>query len=520
MRFIPRTNRFRALLLFGLMACSQRNAAGLEFEVTLAPHAATKPITGRLFVFLSKVGQFTDRQRPEPRFGPSWFRPEPFFGLDIRDFAPGATRRIGAQAAGFPEPLDKLPAGKYRVQAVLDQSDWEEPGSGPGNPFSRVVEATLDGQSPTTVRLTMDHVVKEPPFPELTWMREVVVESKLLSKFHGRPVIERATVILPDGYAQEPRRRYPVIYMVPGFGGSHRDALKQYASAPTTTESEEGEVDFIRVMLSGNCRWGDHVYADSATNGPRGQALIDEVIPAIDRTFRTLPAREARFVNGHSSGGWSSLWLQISYPDTFGGVWSTAPDPVDFRDFQNIDLYADPPQSMYIDPQGARRPIARRGGRVVQWYDTFARMDDVLESGGQLRSFEAVFSPLDAEGLPQRLWDRRTGRIDPRVADAWRKYDIRLKLQREWPTSGAKLRGRLRVIVGSLDTFYLEGAVEKLAVTLKRLDPTSVVTIVPDKDHSTLITSEFNQSIRREMAEEFLKHQPEAARQEQAVGSR
>ena len=46
----------------------------------------------------------------------------------------------------------------------------------------------------------------------------------------------------------------------------------------------------------------------------------------------------ASFVGGHSSGGWSSLWLQVAYPETFGGVWSTSPDPVDFRDWQGTNF--------------------------------------------------------------------------------------------------------------------------------------------------------------------------------------
>ncbi len=110
------------------------------------------------------------------------------------------------------------------------------------------------------------------------------------------------------------------------------------------------EVEFIQVMLTGECKYGHHVYANSETNGPRGDALVKELIPYIDSQFRTIADTKARFVGGHSSGGWSSLWLQVSYPDVFGGVFSTSPDPVDFRDFQGTDLYAFPVQSVYTIP--------------------------------------------------------------------------------------------------------------------------------------------------------------------------
>jgi pimeloyl-ACP methyl ester carboxylesterase len=221
----------------------------------------------------------------------------------------------------------------------------------------------------------------------------------------------------------------------------------------------------------------------------------------------------ARFVTGHSSGGWSSLWLQITYPDTFGGVWSTAPDPVDFHDWQQVDLYANPPLSLYTDAQGERRPIARLQGKPVLWYDSFAEMDDVLGRGGQLRSFEAVFSPLDGEGLPQRLWDRETGRIDPDVVQAWSKYDISRVLKQNWLALELKLRGKLHVYTGELDTFYLEGAVRRLGETLKELGSDAEVVVVPGKNHSDLLTKELRHKIMQQMSGIYIAAhgQPERA---------
>ena len=111
-------------------------------------------------------------------------------------------------------------------------------------------------------------------------------------------------------------------------------------------------VDMIHVMLDPSCRTGHHVFADSANNGPFGRALVEELIPHIEARFRGLGKPAGRFLTGHSSGGWSSLWLQTTYPDFFGGTWSTAPDPVDFRDFQKINLYA-PGTNIFVDDKGA-----------------------------------------------------------------------------------------------------------------------------------------------------------------------
>ncbi|MCL6501286.1 MAG: hypothetical protein K6T86_01290 [Pirellulales bacterium] len=475
----------------------------LDFEVLLPVEAAAEAgieasVSGRLYVFLSR------QARREPRFGPDWFAPEPFFGMDVRDWQPGTTRTLGPEADGFPAPLHQLPAGEYYVQAILDHDFYNQHHArGVNNLYSEVRHCMLDPQSPQSVALVVDRRVRAEPFPENEHVKEVVLRSELLSQFHGREVVERAAVVLPSSYWQRPEARYPVVYLIPGFGGSHRDALVYARGAPP---AGEGEVEFIRVMLSGQCKWGHHVYADSATNGPRGRALIEELIPYIDRTYRTVAQPTARFVSGHSSGGWSSLWLQVTYPDTFGGVWSTSPDPVDFRDYQQVDLYANPPLSLYYDEQGGRRPIARRGTQPVLWYDAFGKMDDVLGRGGQLRSFEAVFSPLDDQGLPRKLWDRQTGRIDPEVARAWQAYDLRLVIERNWQTLGPKLAGKLHIVTGSLDTFYLEGAVIKLSESLRALGSDAQIEIVPDKDHGSVLTPELVRRMRREMSQAYLKH--------------
>jgi S-formylglutathione hydrolase FrmB len=493
------------LVLLGLAAVQAASAREpFQFVVTLDEPTAQQAlpsgagaaagITGRLYVFLSQ------RDAGEPRFGPNWFKPEPFFGVDVRGVRPGGVCRVDQQADGSPTSLAKLPKGRYRVQAILDHDFYcQDHARGVGNFYSEV--ATLDYDPDTTgpLDLRLTKVVAEEPFPESKRVHEVALRSELLSRFHGREVIERAGVALPASYLQQPERRYPVVYEIPGFGGTHRMALR-YATLPP---AEDDEVEFIRVMLSGNCKWGHHVYADSATNGPRGEALIRELIPHIDATFRTIADPSARFLTGHSSGGWSSLWLQVTYPDFFGGVWSTSPDPVDFRDFQQVDLYADPPLSLYVDPQGNDRPIARRGSEPVLWFASFGRMDDVLSRGGQLRSFEAVFSPLGTDGLPKRLWDRATGRIDPAVARAWQEYDIRLKLERNWRELKPKLRGKLHVTTGSLDTFYLNGAVEKLARSLKQLGSDAQIAIVPGKGHGDLLTPDLRRQMRREMSAAF-----------------
>jgi len=491
-------NISRSMLVAWFVGALASTANGVEFVVAIDPQLAPSPLSGRLLVFLSTG-------TAEPRSGPNWFHCEPFFGVDVRQFSAASVQLVDARADGFPTPLDRLAPGHYRAQAVLNVGDSPHAGRGEGNLYGPIVEFDVPqpGQerSSAPLALQLDKVVNRVPPPVPAWAKRLVIASPLLSTFHGRPIEQRALVVLPSSYDQEPTRRYPVVYLISGFGGSEDEGLRH----PAPPAAKEGEVELIRVYLNAQCRWGHHVFADSATNGPRGRALVEELIPAVDARFRTVPVATARFVSGHSSGGWASLWLQISYPDLFGGTWSTAPDPVDFHDWQQVDLYA-AGENMYRDHQEKRRPIARSGDQPVLWYDDFARMDDVLGVGGQLRSFEAVFSPLDEHGLPRRLWDRQTGAIDASVAEAWRAYDIRLKLEREWPTLGPKLRGKLHVATGSLDTFYLDGAVRRLAGSLAHLGSDAVVEIVAGRNHANLLDDERLSAMRRQMARSFLAH--------------
>jgi hypothetical protein len=305
----------------------------------------------------------------------------------------------------------------------------------------------------------------------------------------------KAGVILPPSFTKEPERKYPVVYEIPGFGGDASFARMMAGSRPGVLA---GGVEVVWVVLDANCRLGHHVFADSANNGPVGQALIEELIPYIEGKFRIVGEPSKRLVTGHSSGGWSSLWLQVTYPEVFGGCWSTSPDPVDFRDFQKVNIY-DPGANLFTDTGGNPRPLSRPVGGKRLGFKSFSDMERVMGRGGQLGSFEAVFSPRGPDGKPRELWDRDTGAIDPKVAKAWQKYDIRLVLERNWKTLGPKLAGKLHVWMGEEDTFLLEGATKLLKKSLAGLGSDAQVELFPGKTHS-LVDGRLRQRMKAEMA--------------------
>lgn len=484
-----------AALLFALLPVPAR-AADWTFDVRFTQDVRAEPFTGRVYLFFS-------RRHEEPRLGPDWFGPEPFVAMDVAGWRPGETLTFSSnqpdRMLAFPETLADVDLAGTRVQAVARFNPHDRNvGTGAGNGYGPAVIVPEVGAA---LRVEIDRLVPEPSSEETERIRLLDVRSQLLSDFHGRDVHLKAAVILPSSYESEPDRRYPAIFIIPGFGGTHydvRDYLDYFGEQGATADS----LEFLQVLLDPSCPLGHHTFADSANNGPVGKALISELIPAFDRRYRSIPRANARFLTGHSSGGWSSLWLQVTYPDVFGGTWSTAPDPVDFRDFQRINLYR-PGENMYVDSEGEPRPIARRNGQVMIWYRDFAEMEWALGHGGQLHSFEAVFSPRGSDGRPRLLFDRRTGQIDTDVARTWKEYDIRAILERDWRTLGPKLDGKLHVFMGDEDTFYLEGATKLLKQSLTGLGSDAIVEIHRGKDHSSLMTPELRRRIIEEMAQSF-----------------
>ncbi len=464
---------------------SARATEPLSFTIRYEGDAPPKPLSGRLYVMTAPIG--SDQ---EPRSGPNWFRPTPFFARDVRDWDTTTPLEMGNDCVGFPAEMSRLPAGLYKIQAVFRVNRDSHKLDAEGNYYGPAAQAQLDPELGGKVGLVLNKVQPPDTCTDTDRVRYAECESPMLTKFFGRPIKHRAAVILPEGVAPgatAPKR--PVLYIIPGFGGDRHMAPAFVAS----TRLSFGK-DLVRIVLDPDCGTGHHVFADSATNGPRGKALVEEFIPYLESKFPIAADPAGRLLTGHSSGGWSSLWLQVSHPDFFGGVWSTAPDPVDFRDFQRINIYA-AGENMFRDREGNMRPIARMGGRAALFYVPFSRMDDVIGWGGQLGSFEAVFSPLDRTGAPRKLWDRRTGAIDPETAKAWEAYDIRLVLERNWATLGPRLKGKLHVYTGSMDTFYLEGAVKLLKESLARLGSDATIEIVPDRDHGSLLNPEFSKKL-------------------------
>ncbi len=457
--------------IFRPFATAEPSATMLRFEVTLAKDLLDKPTDGRLLVVLSRT------EKPEPRFRIGTNQGSPIvLGGDVKGLTVGVSASLDHKAVVFPmESVAKLPAGGYYAQAMFDVSRDLMLVAAPGNLYSETIKVKLDPAAGGTIKLVLTR--KEPPeeLPADTeYDKFIKLKSELLSKFHGRPMYLRATVILPRDFDKDTEKRYPLRVHTGGFGTRFKAVQKSFPRAAWLAADAPR---MLLLHLDGAGPFGDPYQVNSANNGPYGDAVTQELIPFVEKKYRGIGQPYARVLDGTSTGGCVSLALQVFYPDFFNGAWSHAPDPVDFRAFELVNIYQD--ENVYLNARGFERPSAREvNGDVRFTMRHEVLIERVLGRGGRWElagrdwgSWNAVFGPRGDDGLPKPLWDGKTGNIDKSVLEHWKKYDLRLTLERDWKTLGPKLRGKIHIWVGEADDYFLNNAVHLLDDFLTKAKP-------------------------------------------------
>jgi enterochelin esterase-like enzyme len=299
-------------------------------------------------------------------------------------------------------------------------------------------------------------------------------ESPVLTAFNGKPTVLKAAVLLPSGYAKNKKSSYPVRYNIAGYGGRYTRVnrlLKDDEFNTWWTSKEAPQV--ITVFLNGEGPFGDPYQLNSENSGPYGDALIEEIIPAIDAKYRTQGV-SGRFTDGCSTGGWVSLALQLIYPDDFSGCYSYSPDPVSFHRMQLIDIYED--ENAFINKHGYERPSKRdRYGepafsikKEVSDENKEGPSGTYVDSGSQWGSWNALYSPRGKNGLPVPVFHPTTGVIDHAIAKQWEKYDLLKMASENWSELGPKVQEKIYVWMGDMDNYYLNNSMRDFDAFLKK----------------------------------------------------
>ncbi|GAB3729978.1 alpha/beta hydrolase-fold protein [Hymenobacter agri] len=440
------------LALFFWLLLTLPGARAQQFQVTYTAAAFAGPFTGNVILYLSQKNE-------EPKNQPGW----PCYRLAVRNVRPGEAITFDDAALSYPTLLSRIARGAYYVQAVWDRNlEGREIGLSTGNPYSRAQKIVLQGPA-ETFALVCDQVVAAPVFVASTFCKELKVPSTLLTRFQHKPVALRAAVILPAGYFRQSARRYPVLFTVGGYGGSYLHYSKA-VSTDTLPANPIDTVACIRVFLDGDCSLGHSVYANSANNGPVGEAFITELLPALDRQYRT---NGARLLRGHSSGGWTVAYLLTHYPRLFAGGNASSPDPVDFHCFVRTNLYADARRVPFADSVSYGGPLPT--GFAYDRPNIGHNLEDVLCRGEQDASFDAVFGPRGPQGQPVPLFDAATGVLNRRVFAHWKRYDLTQYVVRHWARLRPDLAGKLRITAGTEDNYSLNVSAQLMEAQLKKL---------------------------------------------------
>ena len=490
-------------------AVAQQPAVGLRFDVTYPVSLGAGPYDGRVLLLIST----DDKSEPRFQISDTSLDSQQVFGVDVEGFKPGQAASFSDEVLGYPvESLKKIPPGTYTVQALLhkyetfkrsdghtvklpmDRGEGQQWNSAPGNFYSTPRKITIDPSKGGRIQVALDKEIPAIPRPgDTKYIKHIRIRSEKLSKFWGRDMHLGANILLPEGFDTHPNARYPLVinhghfpYSFDGFRETPPDPnlepdfsarfnLKGYNRIQQELAHQLYKdwtgPDFPRMLIveiQHPTPYYDDSYAVNTPNqGPYGDAINEELIPYIEKTFRGLGTPWSRFMYGGSTGGWEALAVQIFYPDFYNGCFAACPDPIDFRAFTSVNIYDD--ENAYF-AKGPWKVVARPAhrnwlGHISATVEQMNRMESVLgskgRSGGQFDIWTATYSPVGPDGYPKPIWDRATGKIDKEVANFWRdNYDLNHIMKRDWGKGlGKKLEGKVNIYVGDMDNYYLNNAV-------------------------------------------------------------
>ena len=463
----------------------------------------------------------------------------------------------------------------HTVKLPPDRGEGQQWNLAPGNFYSTPRRMRIDPANGSALHIVLDKRI--PPLPDLAdtkYVKRITFQSERLTKFWGRPTYLGALVVLPEGWDTHPAAKYPLAV----YHGHFQREVSAWRESPPDPKlpaadeaniarycpnGHEGELcdkygyermqqeygyaffkewtgpSFPRVIMvtiqHANPYYDDSYAVNSENVGPYGDAITYELLPYIEKTFRgigvigTSSPWAARAVYGGSTGGWEALAAQVFYPDQYNGAWANCPDPIDFHAYTVIDVYSD--KNAYFS-EGPFRRTPRPGerdylGQTRVTMEQANLMELVLgtrsRSGGQFDIWEAVFSPVGADGYPKRIFDKRTGAIDASVAAYWREhYDLVHIMRRDWATLGPKLRGKITLNVGLSDNFFLNNAVYLAEDFLKSAVPPADAAVdygardehcwSGDHDHVNAVSRlTYNSRFIKKMAERWTKSAPAGA---------
>ncbi len=213
-------------------------------------------------------------------------------------------------------PRPTLPAPtptKVTLSAPTTQATTEEPRPSDGLP-ARDLPRVYPTATPVPALNGTPVEVSEP-------LQGTLLDDELTSPIIGETFAYR--IYLPPDYLAEPRRHYPVLYMLHGAGGNYTEWTDSFLPEQIDRLIVANAIEPMIVVMPDD---GETTYFANWDNGPRwGDYIADDVVSTIDQRYRTLPDAAGRAIGGLSMGGLGALNLAFQHPDIFGVVGAHSP---------------------------------------------------------------------------------------------------------------------------------------------------------------------------------------------------
>ena len=285
-------------------------------------------------------------------------------------------------------------------------------------------------------------------------------ESKVLK---GNPLndphVRDLCVYLPPDY-EASDENFPVVYCLTGFTGRGKMFLNDNAFTPNLAQRldnliAENKIEpIIAVMPDCFTYYGGSQYINSSATGNYEDYLTEEIVPFVDREFRTINDRNSRAVMGKSSGGYGALIMAMRHSDIFGLACSTSGDCYfEFCYFPGI-------------AEGFRAIGGNPRGLIKKFWNEFERKGKHDFAALNTIGMSACYSPNENSELGFDLpCDLETGEVRYDVWQRWLENDpVRLV---EKHAENLKTLKLLYIDAGTRDEFALDLGARILCKKLK-----------------------------------------------------
>jgi hypothetical protein len=294
----------------------------------------------------------------------------------------------------------------------------------------------------------------------------------------GDPYMRPLWVYLPPRYDDTDGRRYPSIYLIQGLTGQldmwrNREPFRRSVPELADELFAEGHTPpCILVWVDCWTSIGGSQFLNSPATGNYHTYLCDEIVPWVDKQYRTLALREHRAIAGKSSGGYGAMVTAMLRPDLWGGFATHSGDAL--FEFCHLSDFRMSVRYLRDGYQGSFDKF---------WEDFRTRPAFSKESDLRLLNdwcMSACYS-ADKDGTVRLPYDPAIGNVDMEIWERWLEWDpVRMV-----PRYADALRSMKAIYIdaGKRDEFFLDLGAEAFRRALARIGITDIFFELFDAGH-------------------------------------